>query len=361
MREFLLHLKRMDWVLAVSAVLLVLIGLLFIFNSSNGLLNFKKQIIFFIIGLFLMLLFSFVDYRIFRENSYLILLIYLLSILALSGLFLFAPEIRGTKAWYKIFSISIDPIEFTKIALIILLAKYFSMRHVEMYSFKHIIFSGIYILIPSLLAFFQPNLGSVLILLSIWIIVLFISGIKIKQFSSLMMLFILILSLGWSFFLHDYQKDRISSFLFPDSNLLSMGWSQNQSKIAIGSGEILGKGIGNGSQSHYGFLPEAHTDFIFASIAEETGFVGVSILFLIYIVLINRLLNICSKSSSNFPRLLVVGFAALLVVQIFINVGMNLGILPVIGISLPFVSYGGSGLIALFLGLGIIESVVVHS
>lgn len=351
----------MDWVLIISAVLLVLIGLLFISNASNDFLNFKKQIVFFIIGFALMLFFSFVDYRIFRENSYLILLIYFSSVLALAGLFLFAPEIRGTKAWYRIFSISIDPIEFTKLALIIFLAKYFSMRHVEMYSFKHIIFSGLYVLIPSLLAFLQPNLGSVLILVSIWIIVLFISGIRIKQFGFLMMVFVLILSLGWSFLLHDYQKDRISSFLFPENNLLSMGWSQNQSKIAIGSGGILGKGIGNGSQTNYGFLPEAHTDFIFASIAEETGLVGVSILFLIYFVLINRLLKICLKFRSNFPRLLVVGFVALLVAQIFINVGMNVGILPVIGISLPFISYGGSGLVALFLGLGIIESVVVHS
>jgi rod shape determining protein RodA len=361
MNQVFLHLKKMDWVLISFSVLLVLIGLLFISSSCDDFSEVKKQIIFFLIGVFLMFFFSFVDYRIFRENSYLILLIYFFSILALLGLFFFAPEIRGTKSWYKIFSFSIDPIEFTKLALIIILAKYFSMRHVEMYSFKHIIFSGVYVLIPCLLAFFQPNLGSVLILVSIWMIVLFISGIKIKQFAFLVLVFALILSVGWSFLLHDYQKERIVSFIFPEANLLGSGWSQNQSKIAVGSGEITGKGIGENSQARYGFLPEAHTDFIFACLAEESGFIGVSFLFLIYGLFINRMLKICLKSKSNFPRLLIVGYVALLVVQIFINVGMNLGIMPVIGISLPFVSYGGSGLIALFLGLGIIESVVVHS
>lgn len=308
-----------------------------------------------------MFLFSFVDYRILRENSYLVLFVYLFSVIALLGLFFFAPEIRGTRSWYKIFSFSIDPGEFAKIALIIILAKYFSMRHVEMYSPKHIIFSGVYVLIPSILFFLQPNLGSVLILVPIWIVILFLSGIKTKQFAFLVLIFALILSLGWSFILHDYQKERITSFLFPGENLLTTGWSQTQSRIAIGSGGLLGKGIGDGTQAHYGFLPETHTDFIFACIAEETGLVGVLVLFFIYLALIDRLLKICFKSNSNFPRLLVAGYVALLVAQIFINVGMNLGVLPVIGISLPFVSYGGSGIIALFLGLGIIESVVVHS
>jgi rod shape determining protein RodA len=351
----------MDWVLIALSVLLVLIGLLFISNVSDDLSNVKRQIVFFLMGLFLMFFLSFVDYRILRENSYLVLSIYLFSLLALLGLFFFAPEIRGTRTWYKIFSFSIDPGELAKIALIIILAKYFSMRHIEMYRFKHIIFSGIYVFIPSLLCFFQPNLGSILIFIPIWIVILFISGIKIKQFMFLSLIFILILSLGWSLILHDYQKERITGFLFPETNLLTVGWSQSQSKIAIGSGEIFGKGIGNNSQARHGFLPEAHTDFIFASIAEETGLIGILSLFFIFFAFINRLLKTCLKSSSNFPRLLIVGYATLLVSQMFINVGMNLGILPVIGVSFPFVSYGGSGIIALFSGLGIIESVVVHS
>ena len=359
----MLHFKKLDWILIIAALLLVTIGLLSIYSSSSSsgdFLNFKKQIIFLGIGIFLMFFLSFFDYRILRENPYLILFLYFFCLVGLLGLFFFAPEIRGTKSWYKLGPISINPIEFTKIALIILLAKYFSMRHVEMYRFQHILLSGFYVLVPGVLIFMQPDLGSVIILIAIWISILLVSGIKIRHFLILFLVFLILLSLGWSFLLKDYQKQRIISFIFPQQNLLETGWSQNQAKIAIGSGGILGKGVGKGSQTQYGFLPEPQTDFIFASLAEETGLVGVSVLIIIYGMLVSRVLKICLVSRTNFARLLSVGFSALLISQIFINIGMNLGILPVIGIPLLFVSYGGSSLVSLFIGLGIIQSIRVH-
>lgn len=358
----LIHLKRLDWVLILVSLFLVSIGLLSIFSSSKGdFLNFKKQIIFLAIGFFLMILISFFDWRILKESPYLILFFYFLCVFLLIGLFFFAPEIRGTKSWYKLGEISFDPTEFTKIVLLILLAKYFSMRHVEMYRITHILISGIYVLIPSLLIYFQPDLGSVLILLSLWIGILVVSGIKIRHFLILVFVGILIFAIGWHTFLKEYQKERILSFLMPKlADPLKIGWSQNQAKIAIGSGGIFGKGIKKGSQTQLGFLPEPQTDFIFSTITEEMGLVGVLILLSLFSILLWRIFKITLKSQTNFSRLFGAGFATLLISQIFIHIGTNVGILPIIGIPLPFVSYGGSGLISNFIGLGLLLSFKTH-
>ena len=282
MKDIIIHLRKLDWVLIVVTLLLVGIGLLSIYSSSLGkgdFLNFKKQVIFFGIGIFLMIFLSFFDWRLLREDPHLILILYFLCLASLVGLFFFAPEIRGTKSWYKLGPVSIDPIEFTKIVLIILLAKYFSTRHIEMYRIAHILISGLYVLIPSILVFRQPDLGSVLILISLWLGVLILSGIKIRHFLILVLVFLLIFIFSWKTLLKNYQKERILSFIWPQiSDPLKIGWNQRQAKIAIGSGGIFGQGIGRGSQTQLGFLPEPQTDFIFAAIAEETGLIGVSIL-----------------------------------------------------------------------------------
>ena len=357
------HFKKLDWILIITAILLVGIGFLSIYSSSLGkgdFLNFKKQIIFFGGGLFLMFILSFFDWRELRENPYLILILYLLCLFGLAGLFLFAPEIRGVKSWYKLGPISLDPIEFTKIILIILLAKYFSIRHIEMYRIRHILLSGAYILFPAILIFLQPDLGQVLILIALWIGVLIISGIKLRHFLTLVLCGLLIFILSWSFLLKDYQKERVLSFLTPGIDPLGVSWSQNQAKIAIGSGGIFGQGISQGSQTQYGFLPEPQTDFIFGAIAEEMGLIGISVLLFLFSVLIWRIIKIAISVQTNFPRLFAAGFSILLISQIFIHIGMNLGMVPVIGISLPLISYGGSNLIAIFIGLGILQSIKAH-
>ena len=352
------HLRKFDWVLIIASILLVGFGLVSIYNIS--LAYFTKQAIFLGIGIILMLVLSFFDWRGFRENPYFILVLYFICLLLLLGLFLFVPEIRGVKSWYKIGPVSFDPIAITTVVLAILLAKYFSMRHIEMYRLSHIFLSGLYVLLPVILIFFQPDLGSVLILIALWLGVLIISGIKLRHFLILALCGLLILALSWSFLLRDYQKERIKSFLRPQVELLGINWSQAQSKIAIGSGGIFGQGLGQGSQTQYGFLSEPHTDFIFANIAEEFGLIGVSILIFLFIVLIWRIMKIAIFAKSNFPRLFASGIAIILFSQIFIHIGMNLGVLPVIGISLPFVSYGGSNLIAIFIGLGILQSIRTH-
>ena len=357
------HLKKLDWILITATVLVVGIGFLSLYSSSLGrgdFLNFKKQIIFLGVGFLLMIFLSFFDWRGLKDDPYFILTLYFICVLALIGLFFFAPEIRGVKSWYKVGPISIDPIEFTKIVLIILLAKYFSMRHVEMYRFRHILLSGFYLFLPASLIFLQPELGSVIILIALWIGILIISGIKIRHFLILILCFLLIFIFGWNFVLKDYQKARIISFFTPGIEPLGISWSQNQAKIAIGAGGLFGQGIGQGSQTQYGFLSEPQTDFIFAAIAEEMGLLGVSVLLFLFLILIWRIIKIAISSQSNFPRLFTSGLAILLISQIFIHIGMNIGILPIIGIPLPLISYGGSSLIATFIGLGILQSIKTH-
>jgi len=350
----------MDWILIGAALLLVAIGSLSIYSSSLGkgsFFNFQKQLIFLGIGLTLMFVVSFGDWKIFTQNPYLILFLYLANLLLLGGLFFFAPVIKGVKSWYRLGPISFDPIAPLKIILIILLAKFFSMRHVEMYRVKHILLSGVYIGLPALLIFFQPDLGSVLVLVMLWGLILVLSGIKLRHFLILVLIAVLVLALGWNFILQDYQKQRVLSFVAPRLEPLGAGWNRKQAKVAIGAGGLFGQGLGQGSQTQYGFLPETQTDFIFAAIAEEFGLVGVIILLSVFGLLLARILRVGLQADSNFPRLFCAGFASLLFVEIFVNVGMNLGLLPVIGIPLPLVSYGGSSLIMAFVGLGIVQSI----
>lgn len=229
-----------------------------------------------------------------------------------------------------------------------------------MYKLSHILLSGLYVLVPFILICRQPNLGSALILIVLWVGILVISGIKLRHFFILTLCGILVLILSWQFALKDYQKKRVISFLAPQFEPLGISWSQNQARIAIGSGGFWGKGIGKGFQSQYGFLTEPQTDFIFASIAEEFGLMGVILLLFLFGVLVWRIMRKAMFSASNFPRLFASGLTIFLVAQIFINIGMNLGILPVIGIPLPLISYGGSNLIAVLFGIGILQSIRVH-
>lgn len=358
MKSVVIHLKKLDWVLIISALLLFGIGLLSIYSSSLGrgdFSNFQKQILFGVLGLLLMFALSLFNWRVLRQDSYFVLTLYFIGILALAGLYFFAPEIRGVQKWYQLGPFSIDPAEFLKIVLIIIFAKYFSTKHIEMYRIRHLLLSGVYVLLPALLLFFQPDLGSVIVLFGLWVGVLLISGIKLRHFLILMLSFILIFAFSWSFLMQDYQKARITAFSQP-ADPLGAAWSQNQAKVAIGSGGILGKGFGSGSQTQLGFLPEPQTDFIFSAIAEEFGALGVLVLLFLFSVLLWRIVKIALNSTNNFPRLFAAGLAVLIVFKIFINIGMNIGILPVIGIPLPLVSYGGSSLIAAFLGLGILQS-----
>ena len=362
MISFMNHIRKMDWVLIIVSVLLVIFGITAIYSASlrsNDFSDVYKQLGFFVLSLFLMFLVSFLDNRTIRENPSIILSLYFLCILALIGVFFFAPEIRGIKSWYKIGIFSFDPNEPTKVVLILILAKYFSRRHVELYKIRHIILSGLYALVPSVLIFLHPEFGSVMIIMAIWIGILLVSGIRVRDFLLLCLAFVLIFSLSWTFILKDYQKNRIFNFITPHEDPLGEGWSQNQAKISIGSGGLFGKGIGNGSQTQYGFLPEPKTDFIFSVIGEETGLIGTAGLLALFGVLFWRILKIALDARSNFSRLFATGLAMSIFFQMVINVGMNLGLLPVIGVPLPLVSYGGSNLLFTFIALGLLQNMKI--
>ncbi len=348
-----------NWRLVVPAFLLSCFGLLSIFSSSisrGDFFNFEKQLVAVAISLVAALLIGFMDLRFLKANPYLIFSLYVLALFSLVGLLLVGGHIRGIQGWYKLGPISIDPEPFVALILIIFLSKYFSSRHVEISMFRSIIFSGMYAFIPVVLVLLQPDLGSSLSLIFIWLGMILFSGIRPRHLILLFILFGMVFALGWNFYLRDYQKQRIMAFLNPEIDAKGVAWSVNQSKIAIGNGGLFGQGIGHGSQTQYGFLSEPKTDFIFSAIAEEFGFLGIFILFVIFLALFWQILAVVFHSHSNFTCLFAFGFAFLLLAQILINIGMCLGLFPVVGIPLPFVSYSGSFTLAFYVGLGVLIS-----
>ena len=346
---------KLDFFLLGSIVIISAIGLISIY-SSTGPQTSIRQGAFIGAGFLIFFLVSFFDWRSFKESSFLVMLVYLLAIGSLAGLLLFGPEIRNVQRWFRVGPIMVAPAEFAKLALMILLAKYFSDRHVELYKIRHIILSGIYAFIPTYLVFRQPDMGTAAIFLVLWGGILLISGIKLRHFLALSAIGLISMGLIWGFLMQDYQRERVMSFVDPQLDPQGIGWGGNHARIAIGNGGLLGEGIGEGSQTQYGFLPEPHTDFIFAAIAEEMGFAVVTLLILSIAIMVWRMFKIMFATSSNFSRLFVSGFLIVIVFQSFVNIGMNLGLLPIMGTPLPFVSYGGSATVTLFIGLGILES-----
>jgi rod shape determining protein RodA len=364
--------KKIDPFLLIFAVALSLMGIVALYSlasASGNFTFFTKQIVFLFIGILLAVLLSLLDFRAVQESSRFVFLLYAGSVLLLAGLFVFGTEIRGIKAWYQFAGLTFEPVEFVKIVFILLFAKYFSARHVEMYHKEHIVLSFVYAFVPAALVFLQPDFGSASILLIIWFSMMLISGIKRKHLFAILAIGIVSALIFWNFILAAEQKERISTFMEPYINPQGTyldpegsGYHIYQSIIAVGSGGFFGKGISAPhTQAKLGFLPEARTDFIFAAFCEMFGILGVIIMFLLFALLFWRLLKIARGSKDNFSRLVVSGFMILMGAGAFINIAMNIGLLPITGVPLPFVSYGGSSMIALFIGIGIVESIKVHS
>lgn len=369
MLKYLQRFYKLDWLLLAAVLLLVFWGLAVIYSitlgqgsvSGGSILSsplLYKQIISLSIGIVLFFIFSLINYRLFYVYSrYLFLGI---VILLLSVLF-FGNTVRGTTGWFEIAGFGFQPVEVAKLVLVIILAKYFTTNGRYLAQFRHVVFSGITVLVIIGLVLFQPDFGSAVILILIWAGMMFAVGVPKKYLMFVASVAILIGILSWSFFLQDYQKDRVSVFLNPQSDPQGRGYHVAQSIIAIGSGQLLGKGLGFGSQSHLKFLPESHTDFIFAVIAEEMGFFSVIFFFALFIFLYYRLIKISKDAVDDFGSLLCVGIVISLFCQMFINLAMNMGVLPVTGLPLPFVSSGGSSLIISFVMIGVAQNVHVRS
>lgn len=363
MKYFIYGLKSYDWLLGGAFFLLVSIGLATLFSLSEiSIYPFlKRQFIWFGIGLILMVVASGVDFRIFKTQSAAVLVFYLFTTFMLSLVLIANVTVHGASSWFKLGTVFFQPVELAKLSLIILLAKFFSRRHIEIYRLQHILVSAVYLAIPVSLVFLQPDLGSSIVLISIWFAMIVFSGMKLRHFFLFMLTVILLGVVSWNFILEPYQKDRVTAFIDPYKDPRGSGYQMIQSVIAVGSGGVWGKGIGYGSQSHLNFLPEAETDFIFAAFAEEWGFMGVLVLLSIFGIIIWRTVDIGRKSSDNFSRLYTLGFAAYLFVQGFLHIAMNMGVVPVTGITLPFVSYGGSSLVTLLVGVGILQNIRINS
>lgn len=345
-------LKKVDWWI-VSAVAVLCAFSLFTLHSfsQTGVDLMGRQMLWVGISFALFFLVSSLDLSFLRQSK-VVMVLYGVGIALLVALIFVGATAKGATSWFNFGGFSFQPSDLVKIILIIILAKYLSRRHVEIRAMKHIFITGIYFIIPFVLILMQPDFGSAIIFPFIWFGMMLVSGISKKHLLTLSVIGLVAFGGLWGFVFQDYQKNRIVSFMHPLSDIQGTGYNAYQSTIAVGSGQLLGKGIGYGTQSRLHFLPEYETDFIFAAFSEEWGFVGSILVLLLFLLIIFRILYLSYFMESNFELLFGVGLALYLIAHIFVNIGMNIGLLPVTGVTLPFLSAGGSHLLAEFIGLG---------
>jgi len=345
--------QNMDWVLFVAIIPIVGAGFVTMnsFVSSN--VYFQRQSVWLIVSIIIFFIFSNIDFKFLRRTSVIVWL-FGISVGLLTSLFLVGSVWKGAKSWLSFGALSFQPAEFVKLILIILLAKYFSRRYVEIKNIRHILVSGAYSGILFLLILVQPDFGSAIIIFLIWFGMVMVSGISKKHLAILSLIAISGVAFLWVSVFQDYQKDRILSFIHPLEDIQGAGYNAYQSTVTVGSGQLWGKGLGYGTQSRLRFLPEYQTDFIFAAFSEEWGFIGSMILFIAYGIVIWRILLNAMYGATNFETFYGIGLSILLMSHMIIHIGMNIGLLPVTGITVPFMSYGGSHLLVTFAGLGIL-------
>ena len=339
-----------DWLLFWAILTLTIFGL--VLNSFLVPNLFFQQLFYIFLGLIFFFLFAGIDFRIWEKLGpfgFLGSIIFLLTPLV------FGMVTRGALRWIKIGPFTLQPSEIVKPFLIIFFASFFGS--LEKTSLREVFLGFLFLVIPAFLIFIQPDLGSSLVVAISWLGILFAAGVSLKIIFGGIGAGFLALPLLWKFFLKEYQRQRILGFLSPWADPLGKGYNLIQSTIAVGAGQFFGRGLGRGTQSHLRFLPERHTDFIFASFAEDFGFFGVSILFFVFFTLLWRILRIGKKANSPFPFLFSCGVFSLIFFQVFLNIGMNMGILPIAGVPLPLVSYGGSSFLSMMITLGIMENI----
>src|SRR3989339_230729 len=349
--------RGFDWWLFLSGLILALTGLVAIYSidlSRGEELNFfSTQILALAIGLVGFFVISFSHLAVFRSLAK---LIYLFALVLLVLVLFLGINIRGTTGWFRLAGFSFQPAELAKAGLAIFLAWWTTKQARRFDRWQYLLTSGFFAFVPCLLILFQPDLGSALILAGVWFGHLLLVGTKKRYLFSLVGIFIFVSLFSWFFLFADYQKERLMTFVDPGRDPLGAGYNVAQSMIAIGSGQLLGRGLGFGSQSQLHFLPEAQTDFIFSVIAEELGFLGAFLILGLYFLLLVRLWYIARQMNDDFSAYLVLSILLLFFLQLVVNTGGALGLLQVTGVTLPFVSYGGSSLLINFLLLGLAGS-----
>ena len=357
--SFFQKVKKLDFILIFCIILVSSISLLVMYSTDGGeiLYHTKSHFIKLLTFFSLMMVISFFNIKIWHITSY---FIYFIIILLLIWVSVYGLKVSGSQRWINLYFIVLQPSELMKISIILCLAKYYHRLKIEnVNSFTTIIISLSIIIVPIILVLSQPDLGTSILIALSGLIVLWLGGVKMKYFFISLIGFLISLPFIISF-LKPYQKMRILTFLDPDRDPLGAGYQIIQSKIAIGSGGLNGKGFLKGTQSYLEFLPEKHTDFIFTLFSEEFGFVGSICLLLIYSIIIIRIIRIGAISRSNFAKLFCFGFAFAIFVYIVVNLSMVLGLLPIVGSPLPIMSFGGSSLLATMIGFGIVLSAKIN-
>jgi rod shape determining protein RodA len=352
---------QVDHVLLFAILVIAILGICFIYSATwdpvsagSGLHTLVvKQMVWVAAGFAMAFLIANIDYLRLVNYAY---LIYALNLVALVFLLIFGGESHGARRWINLGPVSLQPSEFMKVTVILVLAAFLGERREKAGSFENFAGAILLILPAALLIFLQPDLGTAFVLVPILFTMLFICGENIKYILSSITIGLASMPLFWML-LKDYQKDRLMVFINPDIDPLGAGYTIIQSKIAIGSGGLFGKGWLNGTQSHLKFLPERHTDFIFSVVGEEWGFVGAFLLVGFYALVIARGIRIIAGSTDVYGRAIAAGIVTLVAFQVFVNISMTIGMMPVVGLPLPAVSYGGSNTVVSLICIGFLLSI----
>ncbi len=346
--------------LAVSGLLLV-VGLSIQYAISLGegdLTIFYRQLVFSIGGLVVFVLLANYNYQLLAKNNR---VIYPILIFLLIYLLLFGDPIRGSARWIDLGFFQLQPAELAKVIIGLGLARWLYIRRGEINSWKNIFITFAYAAIPAVLIALEPDLGSSLIVMAVWFGIILLSPIRRTYIIIFLIAGLLFAGLSWQFFLRDYQKQRVEVFLNPDKDPQGKGYNVRQATIAVGSGQWFGRGLGQGVQSGLKFLPEKHTDFVFAAASEEIGWIGSSAILFLFYLLMRRIIVVMQKARDDLAMYIAGGILFLFASQIIINIGMNIGLLPVTGIPLPMITYGGSSMLVTAIGLGIVQNISKQS
>ena len=349
----------MDYVLVISIFILGIISMFAMYSTDGGEFKYhtNSHILRFFVFFVCFFVVSLIKIRFWHDQSY---LIYILFFLLLLGVKYFGLTSSGSKRWLDLYVMNLQPSELMKVGLILFLAKYYHRLPVDsMNSIRYLVIPLVALVAPLLLVATQPDLGTTILIAAGGIVVAWLAGVKVKFFAISGLILITLLPVAVSF-LKPYQKSRILTFLNPERDPLGAGYQIIQSKIAIGSGGLFGKGFLNGSQSYLDYLPEKHTDFIFTLFSEEFGFSGSLSILILYSIIISRIIKIGNQTRSNFGKLYCYSFATAFFIYVVVNMMMVLGLLPIVGSPLPLMSYGGSSMMAIMFGLGIVMSCKIY-